>query len=106
MTNATTCNIILTCEIILKKECQIINDGFDLSIVSVVMPILIAAIILVIAVLIIMVFYKTKKAQSVNMIAFEELAQELKADNKFLKSELEAMKGTLNSINKMMKEIE
>lgn len=70
------------------------------------MPILIAAIILVIAVLIIMVFYKTKKAQSVNMIAFEELAQELKADNKFLKSELEAMKGTLNSINKMMKEIE
>lgn len=40
------------------------------------------------------------------MKAFEELVQELKADNKFLKSELEAMKGTLNSINKMMKEIE
>lgn len=75
------------------------NGGFDLSIVSVVMPILIA-------VLIIMVFYKTKKAQSLSMKAFEELVQERKADNKFLKSELEAMKGTLNSINKMMKEIE
>lgn len=61
---------------------------------------------ILIAVLIIMVFYKTKKAQSLSMKAFEELVQERKADNKFLKSELEAMKGTLNSINKMMKEIE
>lgn len=83
------------------------NSGFDFfSIVSVITPILVAVIILVIAVLIIMVFYKTKMAQSLSIKAFEELAQELKADNKILKSELETMKGTLDSINKMMKEIE
>ena len=75
------------------------NSGFDFfSIVSVITPILVAVIILV--------FYKTKKAQSLSIKAFEELAQELKADNKILKSELETMKGTLDSINKMMKEIE
>lgn len=81
------------------------NGSFVFSIVSVVMPILVAVSILVVAVLFIIVFYKTKKAQSLNIKAFEELAQELKADNKFLKSQLEAMKGTLDSIDQMMKEV-
>lgn len=81
------------------------NGSFVFSIVSVVMPILVAVSILVVTVLVIIVFYKTKKAQSLNIKAFEELAQELKADNKFLKSQLEAMKGTLDSIDQMMKEV-
>lgn len=81
------------------------NGSFVFSIVLVVMPILVAVSILVVAVLFIIVFYKTKKAQSLNIKAFEELAQELKADNKFLKSQLEAMKGTLDSIDQMMKEV-
>lgn len=81
------------------------NGSFAFSIVSVVMPILVAVSILVVAVLFIIVFYKTKKAQSLNIKAFEELAQELKADNKFLKFQLEAMKGTLDSIDQMMKEV-
>lgn len=81
------------------------NGSFVFSIASIVMPILVAVSILVVAVLVIIVFYKTKKAQSLNIKAFEELAQELKADNKFLKSQLEAMKGTLDSIDQMMKEV-
>lgn len=82
------------------------KSGLDLSIISIIMPILAAVIILIIAVLIIIVFYKSKRAQSLNVQSFEKLAQELKADNKMLKSELETIKGTLDSINKMMKEIE
>lgn len=78
----------------------------QLNLIPVIMPILVAVIILVIAVLLIIVFYKTKRAQSLNIQSFEKLAQELKADNKMLKSELETIKGTLDSINKMMKEIE
>lgn len=81
------------------------NGSFVFSIASIVMPILVAVSILVVAVLVIIVFYKTKKAQSLNIKAFEELAQELKADNKYLKSQLEAMKGTLDSIDQMMKEV-
>lgn len=82
------------------------KNAFDLSIVSIIMPILAAIIILVIAVLLIMVIYKTKRAQSLNINSFEELAKELKADNKVMKSELETIKDTLTSIDKMMKEIE
>lgn len=82
------------------------DRGLDLSIISIIMPILAAIIILVIAVLIIIVFYKIKSVQSLNIKSFEALAQELKADNVLLKSELETIKTTLDSINKMMKEIE
>lgn len=80
------------------------NNQRDL--IPVIMPILVSVIILVIAVLLIIFFYKTKRAQRLNIQSFEKLAQELKADNKMLKSELETIKGTLDSINKMMKEIE
>lgn len=80
------------------------NNPLDL--IPIIMPILVAIIIFAIAVLLIIVFYKTKKAQSLNIQSFEKLAQELKADNEMLKSELEVMKETLDSINKMMKEIE
>lgn len=80
------------------------NNQLDL--IPVIMPILVAVIILAIAVLLIIVFYKTKRAQSLNIQSFEKLAQELRADNKMLKSELVTIKGTLDSINKMMKEIE
>lgn len=78
----------------------------NLDLIPIVMPILVAVIILVIAVLLIMVFYKTKKSQSLNIQSFEKLAQELRADNEMLKTELETIKETLSSINKMMKEIE
>lgn len=78
------------------------NNPLDL--IPIIMPILV--VILAIAVLLIIVFYKTKKAQSLNIQSFEKLTQELKADNEMLKSELEVMKETLDSINKMMKEIE
>lgn len=78
----------------------------NLDLIPIVMPILAAVILLVIAVLLIMFFYKSKKADSLNIQSFEKLAQELRTDNKMLKSELEAIKDTLNSINKMMKEIE
>lgn len=81
------------------------DSGILFSMVSVIMPILVSVIILVIAILIIIVFYKTKKAQSLSLQAFEELAQELRTDNKIMKSDLEAIKGTLDSINKMMEEI-
>lgn len=80
------------------------NNPLDL--IPIIMSILVAIIIFVIAVLLITVFYKTKKAQSLNIQSFEKLAQELKADNEMLKSELETMKETLDSINRMMKEIE
>lgn len=82
------------------------NNGLDLSILPIIMPILAAVIILVITVLLIIVFYKIKRTQSLSIQSFEKLAQELKADNKMLNSELETIKGTLDSINKMMKEIE
>lgn len=78
----------------------------SLNLIPIIMPILAAIIILVIAVLLIIVSYKTKRAQSLNIQIFEKLAQELKADNQMLKSELETMKETLDSINRMMKEIE
>lgn len=78
----------------------------QLDLIPIIMPILAAAIILVIAVLLIIVFYKGKRAQSLSMQSFEKLTQELKADNKMLKSELETIKGTVESIHKMMKEIE
>lgn len=80
------------------------NNQLDL--IPVIMPILAAVIIFAIAVLLIIVFYKNKRAQSLSIQSFEKLAQELKADNNMLKSELETIKGTLDSINKMMKEIE
>ena len=53
------------------------SNGFDLSIISVVMPILIAVVILVVAVVLIVVNGKTKQAQSlaVSQKAFEELAR-------------------------------
>lgn len=80
------------------------NNQLDL--IPVIMPILAAVIIFAIAVLLIIVFYKNKRAQSLSIQSFEKLAQELKADNNMLKSELETIKVTLDSINKMMKEIE
>lgn len=80
------------------------NNQLDL--IPVIMPILAAVIIFAIAVLLIIVFYKNKRAQSLSIQSFEKLAQELKVDNNMLKSELETIKGTLDSINKMMKEIE
>lgn len=82
------------------------SSALDLSIIAIVMPILIAVIILVLSVLLIVGFYKTKRVQSLSIQSFEQLAQELKADNEMLKSELKTIKGTLESINKMMKEIE
>lgn len=105
LTKQPTCNIIITHEItILKARGQQMNSSLNL--IPIIMPILAAVIFLVIAVLLIMVFYKSKKAQSLNIQSFEKLAQELKADNQMMKSELETIKETLNSINRMMKEIE
>lgn len=82
------------------------KSGLDLSIIPIIMPILTAVIILVIVALTALVFYRTKRAQSLSIQSFEKLAQELRIDNKLLKSELETVKATLESIHKMMKEIE
>lgn len=82
------------------------SSELPLSIIPVIMPVLTALIITVIAVLLIFVFYKSKSMQSINVQSFERLANELKADNQMLHSELEAIKITLDSINQMMKEIE
>ncbi len=70
------------------------------------MPILTAVLIFAIAAMLIVVTYKTKQAQSFNVKSFERLTQELKSDHELLKSELASVKETLDSINKMMKEIE
>ncbi len=82
------------------------NNGLNLSVITIIMPILVSVIILVITVLLIMVFYKSKKGQSLSIQSFEKLAQELRTDNSRLRSELETIKETLESINRMMKEIE
>lgn len=81
------------------------NSFFNLSII---MPILAAIGTLGIIVVLIVVNCKTKQIQSliINQKSFEELARELKADNAIMKSELAAIKEDLNSINKMMKEIQ
>ena len=70
------------------------------------MPILTAVLIFAIAAMLIVVTYKTKQAQSFNVKSYERLTQELKSDHELLKSELASVKETLDSINKMMKEIE
>ena len=70
------------------------------------MPILTAVLIFAIAAMLIVVTYKTKQAQSFNVKSFERLTQELKSDHELLKSELASVKETVDSINKMMKEIE
>ena len=70
------------------------------------MPILTAVLIFAIAAMLIVVTYKTKQAQSFNVKSFERLTQELKSDHELMKSELASVKETLDSINKMMKEIE
>ena len=70
------------------------------------MPILTAVLIFAIAAMLIVVTYKTKQAQSFNVKSFERLTQELKSDHELLKFELASVKETLDSINKMMKEIE
>ena len=70
------------------------------------MPILTAVLIFAIAAMLIVVTYKTKQAQSFNVKSFERLTQELKSDHELLKSELASVKETLDSINKMMKEID
>lgn len=62
--------------------------------------------IFVILVLIINTYAELKKRQSLSVKSFEKLANELREDNAMMKAELEAMKDTLASINKMMKEIE
>lgn len=78
--------------------------GYDLSTI---MPILAAVFFSVIIIVVIIVNGKTKQTENlaINQKAFEELAFALKADNEVLKAELASMKETLNSINKMMKEI-
>lgn len=80
----------------------------DVSLISVVMPILLAIIVLVIAVMLIVVYGKTKQMQiaAIDKQSFEQLAEELKADNAAIRSELADIKETLSSINKMMKDIE
>ena len=70
------------------------------------MPILTAVLIFTIAAMLIVITYKTKQAQNFNVKSFERLTQELRSDHEMLKSELASVKETLDSINKMMKEIE
>lgn len=81
------------------------DNSFDLSTL---MPVLAVIFTLVIIVALIMVIGKTiqTKILTFNQRSFEELAGDLKADNTAIKSELAAIKGTLDSINKMMKEIQ
>lgn len=79
--------------------------GYSYSnLMSILGPLFVCIIIIVL----IVVIGKSKQIQSskINQESFEALAQELKADNEILKSELAAIKETVNSINKMMKEIE
>lgn len=80
-------------------------NSFDLSTL---MPVLAVIFTLVIIVALIMVIGKTiqTKILTFNQRSLEELASELKADNTAIKSELAAIKSTLDSINKMMKEIQ
>lgn len=84
------------------------NNFLDLSIISIVMPILVAMIVLITIVVHIIVYGKTKQIQSlaITQKSFEQLAHELKADNIVLKSELTAIRENLNSINTMMEEIQ
>ncbi len=73
-----------------------------------IMPVLGTFFIFIIIIVLIIVVAKTRQIQSskINQESFEELVQELRADNAILKSELAAIKETVNSINKMMEEIE
>lgn len=44
--------------------------------------------------------------QGLSLKAFEELAEEMRADNAILKTELASVRADLDSINKMMREIQ
>lgn len=80
------------------------NSVFNLSII---MPVLAAVGTMVIIIVLIVVHGKNRQIQNlaISQKSFEQLANELNADNAILKSELATIKETLNSINKMMKEI-
>lgn len=82
------------------------NNMYDLF--SIVMPILAAVILLIIVITLIVVIGKTKQTQSsaINKKQFEEFCNELRADNATIKSELFTMKEKLDSINKMMEEVQ
>ena len=76
------------------------------SLIPIIISALAAIVILAIVITLIIVNGKTRQARSLDLKSFEALAQELKADNEEMRNELAAMKEVLNSINKMMKEIE
>lgn len=84
------------------------NQGFDLSIIPLLMPILAIVSTLIVAVLAIVFVLKPKAAQgvAVNRQEFEEIAAELKAEHAALWQEIAAARKTLESINQMMKEIQ
>lgn len=76
------------------------------NLIPIIISALAAIVILAIVITLIIVNGKTRQARSLDLKSFEALAQELKADNEEMRNELAAMKEVLNSINKMMKEIE
>ncbi len=76
------------------------------NLIPIIISALAATVILAVIITLIIVNGKTRQASSLNLKCFEELAQELKADNEEIRNELTEMKEVLNSINKMMKEIE
>jgi len=70
----------------------------------------IIAVFMLFSVLIVAIIMKgvTKAAETsaTSKRSFNELISELREENVYLKSELHTMKETLNSIHKMMKEVE
>ena len=75
-------------------------------IMMLVLPLIVLGVI--IGVVFIVMREKTKRAQisSIDKHSFEELASELRDENAQIKLELRIMKETIDSIHKMMKEVE
>jgi len=73
-----------------------------------IMPVSGAIFVLVIIVVLIVVLGKTYQTwvATVNRRSFEELANELRAENTYVKNELADVKETLKSIDRMLKEID
>ena len=78
------------------------------ELITSVIPVLGIVSVVIIIIVLIVVTGRSKQAQSMtaNEELFKELAQELKTDHAKMKEELAIMKETLDSINKMMKEIQ
>jgi len=79
---------------------------YDIS--TLIMSIMMVTSILIIIVVLIVTDAKNRQTKNlvVNQKSFEELSYDLKADNISIKAELADIKKTLNSVEKMMEEVQ